>query len=264
MRLEVCINAGIGDIVHSHAMLEAERAKGGTFAVALDHRALHQVRNASHSEFADRLAGFVFREPGYEIVPQSRPGATPQQLAAAGIDMAVPDLRATLPLPETVRPQPFVAVCTKVRGWMIGNYLAIRDRFLRQLERIAERMPLVLVGERALSETPEYRHHGRGFAYSIYEDLRLLNCIDTTFPEYGRVPAQWDQFRRDCTTMFHADRVIVLGTGGNCSMAMACGRPLCLIENTEMESYFRAMPADERIAICESPAEYLEELSRVA
>jgi hypothetical protein len=261
--LEVTINAGIGDIVHSHAMLEAERAKVGTFAVALDHRALHLVRNASHSEFADRLAGFVFREPGYEIVPQSRPGAAPQQLAAAGLPMATPDLRAVLPLPETVRAEPYVAVCTKVRGWMIGNYLAIRDRFLKQLERIGKRMPLVLVGERVLTETPEYRHHGRGFAYSIYEDLRLLPCIDTTFPEYGNVPAQWDQFRRDCTTMYHAERVIVLGTGGNCSMAMACGRPLCLIENTEMETYFRAMPPDERITLCETPAQYLEELARV-
>lgn len=262
--LEVTINAGIGDIVHSHAMLEAERKAGTTFRIALDHKALHAVRNPAHSEFADRLVRFVFREPSYEIVPQTGPGATPQQLASAGVAMASPDMRTLLPLPETVRPQPFVAVATKVRGWMIGNYLTIRDRFLQQLELIAKRMPLVIVGERVLTETPEYRHHGRGFAYSIYEDLRLLPCIDTTFPEYGTVPAQWDQFRRDCTTMYHADRTIVLGTGGNASMAMACGRALCLIQNTEMEGYLRAMPPDERITLCESPAEYLKELTRVA
>jgi hypothetical protein len=62
--------------------------------------------------------------------------------------------------------------------------------------------------------------------------------------------------------MHHAERVIVLGTGGNCSMAMACGRVLCLTDSTEMGTYFHAMPADERVTLCESADEYLEEMTR--
>jgi len=262
--LDVIINAGIGDIVHSHAMLEAERARYGKIRLALDHAGLHGARNASHSEFADQLARHVFSDPAYEIVPQQHRGATPQMLQQAGLAMATPDMRAVLPLKDAPKPPPFVAVTTKVRGWRLDNYLAIRGQFLSALSQIAKRLPLVLVGERVLTETREYEAHGRGFAYSLYKDLRKLPCIDTTFQEYGNVPAQWDQFRVDCTTMHHAERVIVLGTGGNCSMAMACGRPLCLIQHAEMETYFRAMPPDERITLCETPAQYLEEIARVA
>jgi hypothetical protein len=58
--------------------------------------------------------------------------------------------------------------------------------------------------------------------------------------------------------MHHASLVIVLGTGGNCSMAMACAkRMICLTDQTEMGEYFHAMPADERIRLCESDEAYL-------
>ena len=260
--LDVTINAGIGDIIHSHAMLEAERARHDTIRVAVDHVGLHSARNPSHSEFADRLTRHVFSHPAYEIVPQQVHGATPQIFQEAGMAMATPDLRTVLPLDAPKPAQPFVAVATKIRGWRVQHYMAIRERFLSQLAVLAKRMPLVLVGERVLTETPEYHGHGRGFAYSIYEDLRALPCIDTTFQSYGHEPAQWDQFRVDCTTMHHAERVIVLGTGGNCSMAMACGRVLCLTDSTEMGTYFHAMPANERVTLCESADEYLEEMTR--
>jgi hypothetical protein len=260
--LSVTINAGIGDIVHSFAMLEAARARHSEIQVAVDHVGLAGARNASHNDFAHQLATHVFSDPAYTIVPQQTAGATPESLQQQGLPMAVPDLRDVLPLPGTPKPKPYVAVTTKVRGWRIQNYLAIRGQFLWRLALLAERLPLVLVGERVLTETPEYHGHGRGFAYSIYEDLRLLPCIDATFQAYGNEPCQWDQFRVDCTTMHHAELVVVLGTGGNCSMAMACGRVLCLTQNTEMETYFHDMPADDRITLCRSPDQYLEELSR--
>jgi hypothetical protein len=258
--LDVTINAGIGDIIHCHAMLEAERDK---VRLAVNHAGLHEARNPRHSDFADLLARCVFYGPQYEIVPQEVPaGGTPQGLRAAGIAMATPDLRAVLPIAGvSAPPTPFVAVATKVRGWQVDRYAAIRDRFLSRLAAVAERVPLVLIGERVLTETPEYRGHGNGFAYSIYEDLRMLPCIDTTFATYGKEPARWDQFRIDCTTMAHASLVVVLGTGGNCSMAMACARRMvCLTDETEMGEYFHAMPADERIRLCPTDEEYLEEI----
>lgn len=258
--LDVTINAGIGDIIHCHAMLEAEQDK---VRLAVNHAGLREARNPRHSDFADLLARFVFCGPQYEIVAQRVPaGGTPQGLREAGIAMAAPDLRTVLPIAGvSPPPTPFAAVATKVRGWRVERYAAIRERFLSRLAAVAGQMPLVLLGERVLTETPEYRNHGRGFAYSIYEDLRGLPCIDATFAAYGKEPAQWDQFRIDCTTMAHASLVVVLGTGGNCSMAMACARRMiCLTDETEMGEYLHAMPADERIRLCRTDEEYLEEI----
>lgn len=263
MRLEVCINAGIGDIIHSHAMLESAKPLVSEVALSVDGRALQSVRNASHTAFAGQLVQHLFDGPPYMLVPQRTDGMTPQQLAGAGLPIAVPDLRKRLPL-ESVgcSPEPFVAVSTKVRSWRREKYERIRLEFLDKLTALAGRVTLVAIGERVLSLTPEYQAHGDGFAYSIYDDLMTVPCVDATFPEYGHVPARWEQFRMDCTVMRNAERVITLGTGGNVSMAMACGRCLCLMQDTEMAGYFRAMPADERITLCESPAEYLEEIGR--
>lgn len=261
MRLAVTINAGIGDIIHSHAMLEAEKRWFSEVSVAIDHETLSQVRNASHSEFASRLARFLFDAPPYVVVPQRDGGLTPQQLAGYGLPIAVPYLRQRLPLEGVGHPpEPFVAVCTKVRSWRKEKYEQIRLEFLHRLTALAKRVTLVVIGERVLTLTPEYQGHGNGFAYSIYDDLMTVPCVDATFTEYGNVPARWEQFRIDCTIMRNARRVITLGTGGNVSMAMACGRCLCLLQDTEMAGYFRAMPFDERITLCESPAEYLEEI----
>jgi len=263
VRLAVTINAGIGDIIHSHAMLEAEKDRFTEIAVAVDDDTLRKVRNESHSGFAERLVRFLFDSPPYVVVPQSSSGCTPQQLAQAGLAVAVPDLRTRLPIQGVgLPPEPFVAISTKVRSWRRAKYEQIRLEFLDKLTALAKRCTLVVIGERVLSLTPEYEGHGEGFAYSIYDDLMTVPCVDATFPEYGNAPAQWEQFRMDCTVMRNASRVITLGTGGNVSMAMACGRCLCLLQDTEMAGYFRAMPVDERITLCESPAEYLEEIGR--
>lgn len=263
MQLTAVINGGIGDLIHCHAMFEAAKERFSDVEIIMDERRLAEARNEEHIAFARRLLGALFRGPDYRIGSDERGefiGMTPQALCRFGLEPVAPDLRRVLPVAGVEPPPPFVAVATKVRGWARHRYEAIRETFLGLLASISRRLPLVLVGERVLSETPEYRGHGDGFAYSIYDDLAGLPCVDNTFPEYGQRPAQWDQFRSDCTTMFHAERVITLGSGGNVSMAMACGKCLALIEHTEMEEFFAAMPAVSRLTLCNSVNDYLTEL----
>ena len=261
MRLAVTINAGIGDIIHCHAMLDAERHRYERIEVGLNERGLEQARNAAHIGFARRLAALLFSGPPFVLTDEADPdgGLTPQQLCHHGFQPLPPDLRRVLPLAGEA-PPPFVAVSAKVRGWPRHEYEAIRETFLGLLEDISLRLPLVLVGERVLSLTREYAESHCGRVYSIYDDLSRLTCIDNTFPEFGESPAGWDQFRSDCTTIYHAERVITLGSGGNVSMAMACGRCLAMIGGTEMGEFFEAMPEVSRLTLCTRAHDYLVEL----
>ena len=260
MQLAVTVNAGIGDLIHCHAMLEADKAKYSEIDVSLNERGLVDARNADHIPFARRLMGLLFCAPPYRIMRPEDEGLTPQDLQAEGFLPIAPDLRRILPLAGVEPPPPFVAVSTKVRGWPRQEYEAIRETFLGLLEDISLRLPLVLVGEKVLTMTPDYVANHSGRVYSIYDDLSRLTCVDQTFPEFGDAPAQWDQFRADCTTMYHAERVITLGSGGNVSMAMACGRCLAMIGGTEMGEFFEAMPAVSRLTLCKSVGDYLAEL----
>lgn len=258
-QLAVTINAGIGDLIHCHALLESQKHRYGQIDVSLNERGLVDARNADHIPFARRLMGLLFCDRPYRIMRPEADGLTPQQLCRHGFHPLPPDLRRVLPLAGESRP-PFVAVSTKVRGWPRHEYEAMRETFLGLLEDISLRLPIVLVGERVLSMTRDYVESHRGLVYSIYDDLSQLTCVDETFPEFGETPAQWDQFRRDCTTMYHAERVITLGSGGNVSMAMACGRCLAMIGGTEMGGFFESMPEVGRLTLCKSVSDYLAEL----
>lgn len=269
MQLKVCINGGIGDLIHSHAMLETEKRRYDEVVVAVDEIGLMTMRNIGHIGFARRLTDLLFSSAPYRVERSEQPvferfGDTPQILAARGVRVALPDLRDVLPIDSVGVVPGYVAVHSKVRGWHRDNYEQIRRRFLDTLRRISASRPLVVIGEKVLSETPESRLHD-GKMYSIYEDIMNATAggvvVDSTFDEYGERPASWDQFRSDCTTMAHADAVVALGSGGNVSMAMACARSFtALIADTEMESYFRLLPATSRVVCRTTPAEYFRRL----
>lgn len=261
-QLAVTVNAGIGDLIHCHAMLEAGKQGYERIEVSLNERGLVEARNTTHVEFARRLAALLFADPPFVLADEADPdgGLTPQQLCHHGFRPVAPDLRRVLPLAGAEPPAPFVAVSTKVRGWHRQEYEAMRATFLGLLQDISLRLPLVLVGEKVLTMVPDYVANHSGRVYSIYSDLIRLPCIDATFPEFGESPAQWDQFRSDCTTMHHAERVVTLGSGGNVSMAMACGKCLAMIGGTEMGGFFEAMPPVSRFTLCKSVSDYLAEL----
>lgn len=259
MQLTAVINGGIGDLIHCHAMFEAAKGRFTDVEIIMDEHRLVEARNESHLEFARRLLSTLFVGAPYRFGRDDDGqyvGMTPQALCRAGLEPMPPDLRRVLPLAGAAR-SPFVAVSTKVRGWRRHEYEAIREPFLGLLEDISLRLPLVLVGERVLSQTADYEQNHAGRVYSIYDDLSQLTCVDNTFPEFGEAPAQWDQFRSDCTTMYHAERVITLGSGGNVSMAMACGRCLAMIGGTEMGGFFESMPTVPRLTLCTSVDDYL-------
>lgn len=247
--MHLTLNAGIGDLILSHAMIG-----DAPVSVSIDDRAIVLNRSPEYREFAWTLLRTLF---GSRVVEEYGDGLPPQGLVLYGFTPAVPDLRHVLPMLDGP-PAPCVVVTTKVRGWPRRRYEAIRQEFLARLSKIRR---LVLVGERAIGRNAEYVEHGEDKIYSIYDDLKLLPCLDATVPELGITPPRWADFRLDCTRMAYAERVITLGSGGNVSMAMACsGNCLVHADGTEMESLFRAMPASDRVRMCSTDAEYLEAL----
>lgn len=269
MQLRVNINGGIGDLIHSHAMLETEKRRYDEVVVTIDEIGLVAMRNIDHVGFARRLTDLLFSSAPYRVEHSEQPafdrfGDTPQILAARGVRVAMPDLRRVLPIDSVGVVPNYVAVHSKVRGWHRDNYEHIKPRFLEALRRINAVRPLVIIGEKVLTETQESKYH-EGMMYSIYEDIMTATAggavVDSTFDEYGERPANWEQFRSDCTTMAYADGVVALGSGGNVSMAMACAKSFtALIAGTEMEGYFQRMPSTSRVVCRTTPAEYFRRL----
>lgn len=263
MQLEVTINGGIGDIIHSHAMLAEHRSRYSEIAVGLDRDSVAAARSPEYLPFADRLIESLFDEPPFVVRDLPGCGMTPQMLAAMGFPTVVPNVRKKLGLLGAASGR-YVAVTTKIRGWPRFRYAEIRERFLEIVGDIASVMPVVLVGEREIGRNAEYEHHGDDYIYSIYGDLAALPVVDQTVPELGSTPPTWKQFLADCRTLAGADRVLTLGSGGNVTMAIACGRAIVLAGGTEMGSYFLSMPTDRRVTFCTNAESYLAAAGSIA
>jgi hypothetical protein len=257
--MRLTINGGIGDLIHSHAMVEA--CEHEQIEIGIEHTGVANARSLEYLRFADLLLAALCDEPRYKIVDGDGPGQTPQMLADAGLPIVMPDLRRKLDLPKPCRFR-HVVVTTKVRGWDRSKYLAIRDEFLRLLGELP--LPIVLVGERQIGWNDEYQCHGPDRIFSIYEDLAPLAAVDKTVPELGRTPPTWRQFLADMSMLADAQRVVTLGTGGNVSMAMSVGWPLVLAGETEMGDYFLAMPPDERVSVFDGAGDYLQGIRGIA
>lgn len=255
------INAGIGDMILSHAMLTT--AGFDEIEISIDEGALSFYRSESHLGFAYRLATQLFSRKPFRLVPPAGcPGMTPQEVSARyGLSPAVPDLRSSLAISGGHRGDGYIAVTTKIRGWPRCFYEEIRGQFLAAISSF--RLPVILIGERRIGATHEYQIHGDSLVYSIYDDLHPLAAADETVPEFGTTPATWSRFVADCTIMRNAAMTVTLGSGGNVSMALACGRRcLAMVSGTEMEGLLSSMPDSDRALLCRTGGDYLSELAR--
>ena len=230
------LNAGIGDLIWCHAMLEPVASDRHTACLSM--RAIRQARDERYLPFARRLLAMLFGGSGFDIAEEvDENGLDPLTLCWIGFRPRVPALAGVLPAGERPTSEPYVAVTTKVRGLERRRYEAIRIRLIEALRAISRRHPIVLIGEREIGRNAEYEHHGGAMVYSIYEDVRWLPCIDLTVPELGSTPPAWDQFRADCMTMRHARGVVALGSGGNVAMAISTGAPFGFLVGTEMAPF---------------------------
>lgn len=254
--MRIISNAGIGDIILLHAMLER---LGQPATIGLSEAAVTQARSEAYRPFAQKLMETLFFAPQYTLDWSLKDGGIdpPTLHFRYGLPVGAPDLRDVLPAGEPVASAGYVVVHTKCRGWAKARYLGIKDRLLSSIRRIAESRLIVLLGERRIGMNAEYRHHGPDFVFSIYEDLCDIPCLDLTVPELGITPPDWTTFRQECLVMRDAAAVVALGSSGNTTMAQACGCWIGCIGGSEMEAYLRQMPEDPRHRICREPEEFL-------
>jgi len=261
--MRIVSNAGIGDIILLHAMLEASDIP--SFSLGLSDSALATRESVLYRPFAVSLMKLLFDSPRYSLDFSGCAGGIdpPTLRRMHGLPAASPDLRDKLTASECGTDSS-VVVMTKIRGWDRFRYDRIRDRFIEAIKKIARRRRIVLVGERRIGVNSEYRSHGENRIYSIYDDLVGIPALDLTVPELGLTPPYFSAFLQDCAMIGRASATVALGTGGNTTMAQACGRWIGCIVATEMERYLSAMPEDPRHRLCREEEEFLAAVEALA
>lgn len=246
--LSVKTAAGIGDILHIKAQLDAVKHLYSRIIIGPDDDVIVKYRNNDdrYRTFVAELFTLLFSEAPYEIdfhVDGVR--KNPQALWRDGIEPMLPDLARVLCKGGSLNGDPYIVVHTKIRSLMKGEYGKIRNDFLRLIRRIALHRRVILLGERVIGANAEYDKHGSDFVYSMYGDLSSalagVDFEDLTVPELGFTSPIMSVFRQECLLQNQADHVITLGSGGNVSIAMSVGNIVGYYRHTEMEAFFDRM-----------------------
>lgn len=230
----VTLNAGIGDLILSHAMLAATIRT--PIEVRLSSHACHSARGGQYFPFAWKLFEHLFKWDDRFVIKGhvDEPGIDPLTLARLGFRPTRPMLAKPY---DGVYPNSHV-VHTKVRGLERSCYEAIRPRFLAALWRLPE---ITLLGEKTMTIVGEYENK-KSKVYSIYDDVKDLPNVafDYTRDELLTRP-DFNLFLVDCHFISSSAYTICLGSGGNTAMAMAYGTPLGFTRGTEYGAFYEHM-----------------------
>lgn len=110
----------------------------------------------------------------------------------------------------------YYTIMTKVRSLHINDFNSIKNQLFERINN--KRIKLVVLGERELEFSEEYRVIGKPMVYSIYNDIMsLVNkdlIVDMTLPKLGETTPNIDSIIKDMSIIKKSKKMILMGHGG--------------------------------------------------
>jgi hypothetical protein len=225
------LQAGIGDLLIIKAQLDFLKDTYETIYVSPNKKLVNTYRaecEDSYISFLFELFNLLFSEPYYRITDdQSYQEIHPD--AFSEYPAVQPNLSKLLCNfeEESEIEEPYFVLTTKVREYQRREFEKYKQDIIRILNKVSKKIRPVLLGERHIGMNKEYRIHGSGSVYSLYEDYRNnLDCLDLTFEEAGLKAPNLASVLKDATRMNRARFVFSVGGGGQLVLAMSVGRAI--------------------------------------
>lgn len=229
---KVKLYLGIGDIILSKSYL-LHVAKQQPVEIGL-HEALIKsyIRNPKIVDFTYDLLNVVYNEECFTINRNSVSGEALQWVDFR--NRQVPE--NILDLSNTLAPYPakhsnYICLNTKIRDLNINVLNTILPSLKYTLNYLAEKYTLILMGEKEVEQTLEYKCHPNTI-YSLYPYVKDIKCIDATVDKLGNTESNIEKLKEDASLMRHAICTINIGAGGNLSISSSVGKSINFMMNT--------------------------------
>lgn len=114
----------------------------------------------------------------------------------------------------------YIVITSKIRGFNKKNFNEIKNDFIKTIQKISKKYPIVLLGERIIDEFEYKNPYNINTIYTIYDDIKNnIDYIDLTTDELLFNP-DIEIFKRDCTILSKSLATIGFGNGGNIWMSI--------------------------------------------
>ena len=228
--LNVCLRAGIGDIIASKSVL-LDRAP--LINVKINEGCLGLRGGADYRVFLQNFAKLLFCEP--EFCFQGFGPEPPTGWSDFGLDpKRLPfqtKLHENIQSPVSGK---YICITTKSRGPNGSTFFKEHEILVDGLKKISNNIKIVLLGEKEIEVNSEVAYlKNFNMISNIYDmAITIPGIIDMTIPKLGLTSPTFDVFQRDCACMANSIAVINSGQGGNTVFSSAVARTVNLVENT--------------------------------
>lgn len=237
MILNATLNCGIGDIILSRNMFDGIRHRFDKIHISPNSGVLDTYRNgdAKFKSFAFMFMKLMFNHPKYIVeLDKQYPKFSCIDNRFLGLDIpdnilySVNDFSRYLCRGKDIDSDNYVVITTKVRGGPLQNdyHSLFKKPFLRALIELSKKHEIVILGEREIVPTYEYKLIGGQKIYCIYEDLvsylaHTGRVIDKSISGDETNVSTIERLQHDCHIMRRAKNVITIGYGGNLILSLA-------------------------------------------
>lgn len=125
----------------------------------------------------------------------------------------------------------YITISTKVRCLDKNKFNIHCKNIFNQINNSSYKV--VILGEKYLINSIEYKIHGANKIYSIYNEIissiNKNKIIDMTINEI-ELP-DITAIKKDCSIMKYAEKNMIFGIGGNLALAMSVGNTECFIQD---------------------------------
>lgn len=227
--LETNICIGLGDIICMKGQIEPFKNQFDKIYITYDQRTINEFRHndQKYGKFLDDIGKLFFSEPPFILNERQFP-CKGQLLVCKEYRLPVtkPNLKHILCKGYLLNTnEEYVVITTKMRSFPRRQWNKIKQGLWNLMHRLSHKYKIVILGEKVVENSKEYRSHGTDNVYSIYDELvRNLphdRIIDLTVPALGIRAPSLEKIQQDCLIMSEAKLVVLLGIGGAFCMATA-------------------------------------------
>ncbi len=268
----VKIPIGIGDLVYIKGLLDLTKDRFSCINIS-PNMALFNGR-PKYKPFVMELMGMLFKPPFYNItMDQSYPFKSIvdmwRQLKIKPRKPNVASILCEGELPKGLHSGKYIVINTKVRALKKNAYRAFQPKLFKLLRSIGKHK-IVLLGEREIEFTNEYKNLGHKNIYCIYRDLvdylPSNKIVDLTISKLGITPPNMKKFKHDCNIMHHAHRVIQIGGGGSFCVSSAISKLICIISYSSLPFFAEVFRYNEYkdVLVANNSREFLKAIEEIS
>jgi len=240
-KIKTCLE--VGDLLFYASILSELKNRYDRVVIYPDFGLLYgrpEAELVKYRQFVLELCERIFPKDFFVFDPNlDAQRLDPNQLCQIhGLRACIKKFNRELCFGQPVTDDPYVAVCTKVRAFPFDTYRNhLKEKFCHSLSVLSKKYKIVVVGERTVGMNQEYKYHGSGWIYSVYNDIISAvpqkSLIDITLPEIGITSPDIKTFSQDCLTLNKSVCSISIGGGGLTAMSLSVAKTITI--NSWME-----------------------------